>query len=93
MRWRSYGSAVRIPRLHGLIVWIRGRLLLVIVIVLAVFRIDRVVTGKFLLEPATDGLKCPGGLVSDGLPELDNRGTISIGPLTNGFPSMVDGFL
>ena len=93
MRWRSYGSAVRIPRLHGLIVWIRGRLLLVIVIVLAVFRIDRIVTGKFLLEPATDGLKCPSGLVSDGLPELDNRGSISIGPLANSFAAMVGGFL
>jgi hypothetical protein len=76
-----------------LIVRISGRFLLVIVIVLTVFRVDRIVTGKFLLEPAPDGLKCPGGLVSDGLPELDNRRSIPIGPLANGFPGMVGGFL
>lgn len=78
--------------MHRLIVRIRGRFLLVIVIVLAVFRINRIVTGKFLLEPATNGLKSSSGLVSDGLPELDNGGSISVGPLTNRFPGMVGGF-
>ncbi len=92
-RWRSDGLAVGIPRLHGPTVRICGRSLLVIVIVLAVFRIDRIVTGKFLLEPSTDGLKCPSGLVSYVLPELDDGSTISIRSLTNGFSGMVIGFL
>ena len=48
-------------------------------------RIYRIATRKLLLEPSADSLKYPGSPVNDRLAELDDRRTISVCTLTDGF--------
>ena len=88
LRRRRYRLTVGITRLHWSAVWIRGWLLLVIVILLATLGIYCIATRKFFLEPPTDSLKHTGSFVNDGLTELDDRRTISVEAFPSSFSAV-----